>query len=190
VTDADWILTKNEIMRKVKRLFETLQNRQREWIMHHSNQLPGPAISIPPKISRGENYRGLPYMMLDHPRVFEKEHILALRTLFWWGNFFSITLHLSGRYKKDFGEQVLQNARDRDNDPLFACIHDEQWEHHFEPGNYRRCRDLDSGDVEHIRSRHFMKLARKMPLTDWDRASEKLFGDFVELLGLIQLPSR
>jgi hypothetical protein len=51
------------------------------------------------KISRGENYQLLPYIILDYPSYFSRNNIFAVRTMFWWGNFFSITLHLSGDHK-------------------------------------------------------------------------------------------
>ena len=53
-------------------------------------------VQSTPKIAKGENYLQLPYVLLDYPRCFDKENIFAIRTMFWWGNFFSITLHLSG----------------------------------------------------------------------------------------------
>ena len=40
------------------------------------------------KISRGENYRGLPYLILDYPAYFSQKDIFAFRTMFWWGHFF------------------------------------------------------------------------------------------------------
>src|SRR5689334_6032402 len=100
VTRADWILTKNGIIKKVKQLFEELQEKQTEELKAHRSELPAAVFSFSPKISKGENYQGLPYLVLDHPRIFEKENILAVRTLFWWGNFFSTTLHVAGEYKK------------------------------------------------------------------------------------------
>ena len=60
-----------------------------------------------PKISKGENYKDLPYVMLDYPRCFQKEKTIAIRTFFWWGNFFSINLQLSGEYK----EQALPSLQ-------------------------------------------------------------------------------
>ena len=61
----------------------------------------GPAAdSLEPasaKISKGENM-GLPWVMLDYPRLFGQEDVLAIRTMFWWGHCFSVTLHLKGRY--------------------------------------------------------------------------------------------
>src|SRR5438105_15186190 len=105
VTNADWILTKNTIIEKTKILFGELQ----EVMTSTFNPVAANDYTrVPPKISKGENYRGLPYLILDYPRLFEKENILAIRTMFWWGNFFSITLHLAGSYKKQHEEKCIQ----------------------------------------------------------------------------------
>ena len=79
VRDAAWILTKNSVMGKVVAMFGELSGGWKE-----------------PKISKGENYKGLPWVMLDYPRVFGKEDVYAIRTFFLWGHAFSITLHLKG----------------------------------------------------------------------------------------------
>jgi len=107
VTDAGWILTKNKIIQKVLVLFGELN---KAWLNNSILwQLPAALTEIPAKISRGENYEGLPYVMLDYPRCFGKEDVCAVRTFFWWGNFFSITLHLKGKYKLQI-EQSIADA--------------------------------------------------------------------------------
>src|SRR5688572_25425075 len=103
IGNAEIILTKNAILRKVNELLAVLQQEQRNLIMASAATLPIGVVRSSPKISRGENYKGLPYQVLDHPRVFEQENIAAVRTMFLWGNFFSVTLHLSGNYKKNAG---------------------------------------------------------------------------------------
>ena len=108
VSNADLILTKNHILQKVNHLLATLQTKQQHHLESFSVQLPGQAISSSPKISKGENYKGLPYLILDYPRFFEKENICAIRTMFWWGNFISVTLHLSGIYKQETEEKLIK----------------------------------------------------------------------------------
>ncbi len=61
------------------------------------------------KISRGENYRQLPYQVLDFPKLFKKEDIFALRTMFWWGHFFSSTLHLQGKSLEKLRPMIVAN---------------------------------------------------------------------------------
>lgn len=55
-------------------------------------------ISPPPKVSKGEKHQGLPYLVLDFPRLFSQKDILAIRTVVWWSKHISISLILKGKY--------------------------------------------------------------------------------------------
>lgn len=41
------------------------------------------------------------YLILDYPGMLSTENIFAVRTLFWWGNIFSVSLHLSSKRFND-----------------------------------------------------------------------------------------
>lgn len=83
VIRTDWILTKNQILLKIKWLLEQVQMQQQQLLQAGKHSL-SPAITTPsPKISKGENYKGLPYFVLDQPRYFDKENIFTIRHLFW-----------------------------------------------------------------------------------------------------------
>jgi len=183
VTNADWILTKNTIIEKAKNLFGELQEMMTEDL---GRVLTHNYTKVPPKISKGENYRGLPYLILDYPRLFEKENIFAIRTMFWWGNFFSITLHMAGSYKKQDEEKcILAYPVFRDND-FFICINKEQWEHHFDPSNYALVKNLSPMEWKKIISENsFIKIANKHPLHHWNDAVNKLAVDFKVLTDVI-----
>src|SRR5262245_43273102 len=90
VQNADWLLTKNNIIEKVFEMFGDVAAGAGDIFKQHSASLPQEAFVQSPKISKGEKYLGLPYVMLDYPRLFTKDDVFAIRTLFWWGNFFSI----------------------------------------------------------------------------------------------------
>jgi hypothetical protein len=75
VTNADLILTKNLILKKVKWLLENLLVKQQEYVALHAAGLPVKVSGSSPKISKGENYKGLPYLILDYPRLFEQENL-------------------------------------------------------------------------------------------------------------------
>ena len=186
VMRADIILTKNRIIQKAMVLLGGLQEKQWDVLAANEEHLPG-LNALPGKISKGENYKGLPYLVLDQPRIFEKEHILAIRTLFWWGNFFSTTLQLSGRYKAQYEERILSNLDELKEEDFSICINDEQWEHHFEEGNYTALRQLDALDTRKIiREKPFIKLAKKTGLDQWETSEEKLldiFTRFIRVLG-------
>ena len=193
VTNADWILTKNGIMRKAWHLLEGLQAYQQDVISTYQNDLPAAAMRVPAKISKGENYRGLPYLVLDYPRFFEKENAFAIRTMFWWGHFFSITLHLSGTMKSMYTTSLLQGYRQLTGSGFFISTNDEEWEHHFESDNYSLLQEINEEQYrEQLQERPFIKLAQKVELVKWNDAHDILAKYYSELLGLLhhQLPSR
>lgn len=168
---ADWILTKNSILQKVKQLLENVQSVQQ----HALSGLPAEAVRTGAKIARGENYKGLPYLVLDQPRLFEKDNVLAIRVMFWWGHFFSNTLHLAGRYKEQYQEKIISGYEELREAGLHVCIHPEQWEHHFGPDNYVPLQAMPAERFAAvIRQGSFIKLAAKTGLEQWEILEEKL----------------
>jgi len=89
VTNPNIILTKNAIIGKVYDLFGQLSEAYKTVLTNKE------LLAIGPKIARGENYQGLPWVMLDFPRKFTQSDTMAIRSFFWWGHFFSITLQLT-----------------------------------------------------------------------------------------------
>ena len=186
VTNAGWILTKNGIIKKIKLLLAGLQEEQVNVLQSKKKKLPQRVFHFPPKISKGENYKGLPYLILDHPRVFEKNDILAIRTMFWWGHFFSVTLHLAGQYKKMFEKKILSSFSYLRENEFFLCINEEQWEHHFEENNYREVNKMPLAEFEtHLRSASFIKIAKKIPIENWGQAELALLSYFNTLIGVM-----
>ncbi len=185
VLNADWILTKNDILKKAKHLLESLLEEQLENIRSFKH-LPPEILLHHAKISKGENYKGLPYLVLDHPRHFDKENVFAIRTLFWWGNFFSVTLHLSGRYKKKYEERIGSSWQLMKEQNIHCCVHDEQWEHHFDTTNYLPVKEMSkAGLTKTIAERSFIKLAKRISLEEWEQAPAKLLNDFRLLIKLL-----
>ena len=183
VTRADWILTKNSVLQKTMQLFATLQTEQKTWLESNDNSWPDHIINTSPKISRGENYLGLPWVMLDYPRVFNKEEIFAVRTFFWWGNFFSVTLQLSGKYQDEYSEGLIHAYPELSKQGFFVCIQDEQWHHHFGEDNYQPVSTMTATEWHTlIRKKSFVKIADTVPVEDWNNAREKLMKIFRQLM--------
>jgi len=78
ITDGNWILTKNAILKKIDHFLAMLQVTQNEILNQFNNSLPFELIKSSPKISKGENYKGLPYRMLDFPKVFNHSEVFAI----------------------------------------------------------------------------------------------------------------
>jgi hypothetical protein len=182
---SDWILTKNRVIQKAKDLLETLQATQED-ILSLYPQLPEEVRKISPKVSKGENYKGLPWLMLDQPRYFSRDNIFAIRSFFWWGHFFSCTLHLSGSYKIFYEKKIINRFDELKKAGIFICISQDQWEHHFEEDNFVSIDNLPAKQfVDSINKSSFIKLSRKFSLEQWDDAGQilrEMFSNYLSIL--------
>ena len=179
--NSEVILTKNKVVQKVKTLLEELQDEMFEHSENHPELYPEDFFSITPKISKGENYLGLPYLILDYPRLFKQQDIFAIRTMFWWGNFFSTTLHLSGKFKIEYLSRIKASFNLFANEQYFIGVNTNPWLHHFGPDNYKEIalikRDLFESECN--RAQH-LKIAKKTSLNDVC-LQQKLFENWNEL---------
>ncbi|HVW61791.1 MAG TPA: hypothetical protein VHC48_17180 [Puia sp.] len=175
-SDPGWILTKNSIMGRAVDLMAVLSEGLGPGVSALRQHLSGddlPPNWATPKISKGENYQGLPYVVLDYPRLFGKEHILAIRTMFWWGHYFNVTLHLKGRYKDLFLPVIRQGVPDLAEAGFHAAISGDEWRHELESSHYRA---LKYEDIHPGKEYPFLKLSAKCPLDKWNDAPEILSG--------------
>lgn len=179
------ILTKNRILSKVMQFLGQLQTVYGQQLSFFPS-LPEEVRSAPPKISRGENYKGLPWLVLDYPRCFGQENVFAVRTMFWWGQFFSITLHLAGSYKKQAEKKIIRSFEALAAADYFVCISESPWQHHFENDNYHVLAETGQPSFEQlVLERPFIKLALKFPLQEWDSLYEQLPLQFKKILTII-----
>lgn len=177
--NAEFILTKNSILQKTVALLSHVQETLSEKNTTHR-------FASTPKISRGENYLGLPYVILDYPRISNGDDLFFIRSMFWWGNFFSSTLHVAGRYKENnassfalaFDELLLKK--------FSIGINSDPWQHHFEASNYKSISAMSKEEfAETIARQPHIKIAARWPLSEWDAAANILVESWLFLAGLI-----
>ena len=174
--DIDFLLTKHMILEKVKDMFSEI----REQLNQPFHNIP---FDSPGKISKGENYRQLPYLVLDYPADFNSEHIFTFRTMFWWGHFFSATLHLQGDYLLKYRATVEKNlVRLLDKD-IFLAIGTSPWEYHYSKDNYAR---LTIDHQSHISTCAFLKLSQKYELTDWQMVPGQVLAFYELILDVLE----
>ena len=187
VNNSHWILTKRVIIEKVYHLFGDLSDAIKAVVEKEVNWLPLPVIQSMPKISKGENYLQLPYVLLDHPRCFDAGNTFAVRTMFWWGNFFSVTLQLSGPYKKMFEDELYKKLDLLKQENFFLCINENQWQHHFDKDNYIPVHGLSEIEFKQLTGQMpFIKLAVKFPVQQWNEMPAILERSFFVVLGLLK----
>ena len=186
IKNKEWILTKHSVINKVYKLFGELNEIYKKISEQEEPFLPEFYKSTGGKISKGENYEGLPYVMLDYPALFSRENIFAIRTMFWWGNFFSITLHISGEKLKLKGDFFKLLTYLQENN-FFVCINEKEWEHSFEIYNYITVKELDQQKLERISNKNFFKISKNLELNKWREAPEFLEKSFKEIIGFIKI---
>ncbi len=180
--NAQIILTKNNIIAKVYELFGRLSSHYTEQAQQHINVLAQEPLSIQPKISKGENYLGLPWVMLDYPRYFSGDDIFSVRTFFWWGNYCSISLLLSGKFQQQYAAAIETWISRNDTQHWFFCCNEDKWEHHFEEDNYQ---PISISGTKKIKELSFIKLAKKIPLQEWDETEIFLQNGFIEIMNIL-----
>lgn len=186
VNNKEWIFTKQQIIEKVYHLFGELHHNYRQIVETENDILPSIFQKPGGKISKGENYKGLPFLILDYPAMFTKENILAIRTMFWWGNFFSISLHLSGNNFKNTNDinHWLDFFQEKN---FFVCINEKQWEHHFHSSNFIDIQGMNKEQIQGLCKKNFFKVAKKLELSKWDQAQEFLLLSFRDIITFLKI---
>lgn len=96
LSDIEILKYRETAYEKVKHLLREVKSQLEPTVISLNNLLPTGSLTQGGKISKGENLLGLPYLILDYPRFKQGEELLLFRTMFWWGKYFSVTLHLQG----------------------------------------------------------------------------------------------
>ena len=190
VKNTIWLLDKQNIIKKVYAMFGELSEVIKLELKSSGDLFPGNIKNPNGKISKGENYKNLPYVILDTPAFFDKKNIFAIRTMFWWGNFFSVTLHLSGIFKEQFAKNDSELFSLLQKNNFFICINKDEWEHHFAEDNYLPASTITVPEFETINAKDFFKVAKKIPLSEWQNADKFIINCFREIIQLLQISYR
>lgn len=188
--DKNLLLTKRVALEKTSKLLAVLAQKLQQLPIHQGFGFGEGIDTTLGKISKGENYKGLPYMVLDFPRRFHKDAIFTFRSMFWWGNEFSFTLHLGGADALQYQESVLENFEKLKQNEVFFCCNNTPWEYDFGEDNYLPMTDLDENFIrEKIAETGFIKLSRRLALQNWEdlidygSATYKLFLECLKDFG-------
>ncbi|MCW3461845.1 hypothetical protein [Chitinophaga nivalis] len=140
------------------------------------------------KISKGEQYKQLPWVMLDYPRYFNKSAVFAFRTMFWWGHYFSCTLHLAGTVKVRFSDALVNGYEKLALAGFQVYVQEDPWEHDFENGNYSLIGEMTFEDWKRLVGRHdFIKLAKPFALEQWGEIITAIAEAYAALLSLLHV---
>jgi hypothetical protein len=160
-SDPITLLIKNRVIEKAVSLMGDVE----KWIMplFEGVNLPSEINLDNGKISKGEQYKFLPYVLLDYPAHYTKNNVFAIRTMFYWGNFISISIHLKGIYLARYGKQILEIFKN--NTSIYFCVHHSEWEYDYSERNYKLLPPLKEEEINLQFVDHgFVKFSTKLPI--------------------------
>lgn len=175
LSDTSFFSRKKLVTGKITEIFGALEVEYEGVALKYAAAVPDALFNRRGKISRGENYKGLPYIILDYPATFQKKGVFAFRTLMWWGHEFSFTFHLSGNYFDQYFEQLFSSLNEFENGTRI-CINTAQWEHHQQPDNYIELKTFlqsNENKPEFFTAKRFLKLSKVIPFTEHALLSQK-----------------
>jgi hypothetical protein len=160
LTDKRIYEARNEIQQQVMLILGESHEHLKDLV----EGLPESVLKSGPKISRGENYNGKPWMVLDFPRDFSKDGVFAFRVLFLFGDAVHCTFLLSGKYLEQYRTSIIATSSKEELKDLAVCYEGDMWVNHvtdaYEPFN--RCK-------ENLANCEFIKAGKKIPFEEWEK---------------------
>jgi hypothetical protein len=150
-------LIKQTVIHKMTMAFGELGTQLRE-TLPVSSPLFANASS---KITKGENYQGMPWVVVDIPKIAGRDFEVLYRTMFWWGRYFSLNALLS------------TNAFDLSNLPQWhadPALHnallytgDDIWQQNLDDPGFVPLKNIDAEQAATLRqSKPHIRISRKL----------------------------
>ncbi|MFT7269216.1 MAG: hypothetical protein ACI905_001434 [Roseivirga sp.] len=161
--DSDFLLTKQGIDIKISALLIDYQKETENFFKEFQHQLP-PALNYRAgKVSKGQNYNGLPYWVVDLPSFFNQKDFFTYRMVVWWGNFISFSVVVSG----EMFERMSVNLDNLDQTDLYYAINQSPWRIEFSEDNLIRIEQKERSKIEaHQKTANFIKVSKRYELSD------------------------
>jgi hypothetical protein len=186
ILNSDFFFSKRAIISKIEVMFEGLRFRLQEITHNNLSILPERVIKSNAKISKGENYKGLPYIVLDFPAFYTKNDIFAFRSLFWWGKHLSFSFHLQGSSFEALKPTLIKNSEKLLHSEFFLCINNTPWEYHFEKDNFIALDQMQEEEIiQRIKSLDFFKIAIKTGMEQIPEYPDLCVKKMREIIGFI-----
>lgn len=188
LSDTDFLITKRKIQKKINNLLVRTEEVLKTYIQDQTLSFPDEVARKAGKISKGENYQKLPYQILDYPRLFHRDDIFALRTMCWWGHFYSITLHLQGNSWQRYRAVIRQKQDQLKSSGYYLGVHKTPWEYYLGEKNFRKLDTLQHQEMDqYLQYMPFFKIAAFLPLEDGDKLPDAALVFFQFVSGVLEL---
>ncbi len=180
IQHTDFFSLKISITNKIMQAFSEIETEMKSIYPILSQKVSFAPIKTSSKISKGENLKNLPFLMLDFPKQFEQTNIFSFRLLFWWGKGFTLFLHLKNDNLKGILKQISTNQHLCRNNYRFAIDGDE-WEHDLDTENYHK---LD--ELKNLKKIPYIKIAIPLKFEKINDLEIRVIEAYRDIFKLIQ----
>lgn len=186
LTDLEIFPLKRSLLERLSLLFIEIEQNLNLECSNNNFLFPEGVLIKKGKISKGDNYNNQPYLVLDYPRLLEKNNIFCLRTIFWWGNYFSNAFILSGSMLDRYQNSLIDNFLKLKNTEWYFSINKDPWKLEISKENYIKVKNLDKDFIEnHVRTFNYIKIAGIYPISEYKKLSDTsviFFKNFLDIL--------
>jgi len=112
LSDAGIFQLKRAFIHEISRVWLSLCEQVQEEESFRKFNFPRAVDHSVPRIRKGENLHGLPWVLCDFPALFARGNVFALRNFFWWGKGFLFILQLSGAALDRYRALLVEKLRE------------------------------------------------------------------------------
>lgn len=133
------------------------------------------------KISAGENYLNLPYLILDFPKISGPNFPFVFRTLFWWGKPISCQVLVRNNLYNNTIDKLLYLSHPN----TLVLVGDNLWENDFSSQHFKSVAELSDIEKAALTAKTYVKLVHTFDMKKPDNLFEEAIGfyeNYKELL--------
>jgi hypothetical protein len=189
LTNKDIYLKIQTLEAKVTDLFGEIAKTLEPKVQNFNVNLPHELRSKNPKISRGNNYNGLPWTILDYPRNFEKTGVFAIRLLCLRGKSFIVTLHLSGNFYRNYKSSIFEKLELFKQHHYLITQGNSEWDHVITSENYSEI-PSSKNEMDEIKNKieliQYIKFAKAISFNQWENLISTIETEYNFLLSSLK----
>lgn len=177
--NTEFLRVKHLVIQKTVQLFDNLGDELRNNLKFNDiNSELGTSY----KISRGENFKGFPYVVLDYPKIRTNSDPVLFRTILWWGNYISLNVLIRDP-EKNLQEKLINRIDSINKEWMFYSGSD-PWDHNLDSGNYFIIKN-DEELKNQVNENILLKISRKISLENWEKIPEEALENYKKIKDLI-----
>ncbi|MFN4082742.1 MAG: hypothetical protein ACK4K9_03855 [Bacteroidia bacterium] len=168
IQQSQYPLIKQSAIKKIKHLFE-------ETAQFFFNKTENKQLNS--KISFGENYLQMPYVVLDIPKLTSEKPHLQLRILFWWGHYFAIQYFINSKLQ-NCKKLILNLSRMPD---WYVLTNNEIWNNNIEDACWASCSNLTDDIYMTLNNLEIIKICGLVAIKDYDVLHEAVLKFYYDI---------